>query len=48
MKIRRQEMSILIGLTVSIGLLAVVATWIFLGPLAAMGFQIWQAFVAWA
>ncbi len=41
-------MSILLGLTVSIGLLAVVATWIFLGPLAAMGFQIWQAFVAWA
>lgn len=41
-------MSILIGLTVSIGLLAVVATWVFLGPLAAVGFQIWQAFVAWA
>ena len=41
-------MSILLGLTVSIGLLAVVATWIFLGPLAAMGLQIWQAFVAWA
>jgi hypothetical protein len=41
-------MSILIGLTVSIGLLAVVATWVFLGPLAALGFQIWQAFVAWA
>jgi len=41
-------MTILIGLTVSIGLLAVVATWFFLGPLAAMSFQIWQAFVAWA
>lgn len=41
-------MSVLIALTVSIGLLAVVATWIFLGPLAALGFQIWQAFVAWA
>lgn len=41
-------MPILIALTVSIGLLAVVATWLFLGPLAAMGLQIWQAFVAWA
>jgi len=41
-------MSMLIALTVSIGLLAVVATWLFLGPLAAMNMQIWQAFVAWA
>lgn len=41
-------MPILIALTISIGLLAVVATWLFLGPLAAMGMQIWQAFVAWA
>ncbi|HEY8711106.1 MAG TPA: DUF1097 domain-containing protein [Burkholderiaceae bacterium] len=40
-------MSMLIALTISIGLLAVVATWVFLGPLAAMNFQIWQAFVAW-
>ena len=41
-------MSMLLALTVSIGLLAVLATWVFLGPLAAMSFQIWQAFVAWA
>jgi len=41
-------MSMLIALSLSIGVLAVVATWIFLGPLAAMSFQIWQAFVAWA
>ena len=41
-------MTILIALTVSIGLLAVAATWLFLGPLAAMNLQIWQAFVAWA
>jgi hypothetical protein len=40
-------MTILIALAISIGLLAVVATWLFLGPLAAMNFQIWQAFVAW-
>lgn len=40
-------MSMLIALSLSIGVLAVVATWIFLGPLAAMSFQIWQAFVAW-
>lgn len=41
-------MSMLIALSISIGLLAVVATWLFLGPLAAMNFQIWQAFIAWA
>lgn len=40
-------MTMLIALTVSIGLLAVVATWLFIGPLAAMNVQIWQAFVAW-
>jgi hypothetical protein len=28
--------------------LAVVATWVFLGPLAAFQMQIWQACIAWA
>jgi Protein of unknown function (DUF1097) len=41
-------MSVLIALALSIGLLAIVATWLFLGPLAALNFQIWQAFIAWA
>lgn len=41
-------MTMLIALAVSIGLLAVGATWLFLVPLAAFGVQIWQAFVAWA
>ena len=41
-------MSLLFALTISIGILAVVATWIFLGPLAAFNMQIWQAFLAWA
>ncbi len=41
-------MPILIALTLCIGLLSVMATWLFLGPLAAIGFQIWQAFIAWA
>ena len=41
-------MTMLLALAVSIGLLAVVATWLYLGPLAAMNFQIWQAFIAWA
>ena len=41
-------MSVLFALAISIGLLAVVATWLFLGPLAAFQMQIWQAFVAWA
>jgi hypothetical protein len=41
-------MSALIALAVSIGGLAVVATWLFLNPLAAFDMQIWQAFIAWA
>jgi hypothetical protein len=41
-------MSVLIALAVSIGLLAILATWLFLGPLAAFQMQVWQAFVAWA
>ena len=41
-------MTALLALAVSIGILAVVATWVFLGPLAAFQMQIWQAFIAWA
>lgn len=41
-------MPLLTALAVSIGVLAVIATYLFFGPLAAMGVQIWQAFVAWA
>jgi len=41
-------MSMLIALAISIGVLAVVATFLFLGPLAALNLQIWQAFIAWA
>lgn len=41
-------MSILIALAVSIGVFATLATWLFLGPLAALNMQIWQAFIAWA
>jgi hypothetical protein len=41
-------MPLLFALAVSIGLLAVVATWVCLGPLAALQVQIWQAFIAWA
>ena len=36
------------ALVVSISVLAVVATWLFLGPLAALDAQVWQAFIAWA
>lgn len=38
----------LIALALSIGVLATIATWLFLGPFAAMLIQIWQAFIAWA
>ena len=38
----------LAALAVSVGVLAVVATWIFgLGPLVTMKLQVWQAFIAW-
>ena len=38
----------LAALAVSVGVLAVVATWLFgLSPLAAMKLQVWQAFIAW-
>ena len=41
-------MPLLIALAISIGILAVLATWLVLVPLAALGFQIWQVFIAWA
>lgn len=44
-------MTLLIALSISIGLLAVVATWLFLGPVALAAtftMQIWIVFVAWA
>jgi hypothetical protein len=38
----------LAALTVSVGLLAVVATWLFgLPPSVALKLQVWQAFIAW-
>ena len=41
-------MPVLAALTVSVGLLAVVATWLFgLDPLATGNLQVWQAFIAW-
>ncbi len=41
-------MPLLTALAVSIGALAAVATYLFVGPLAALGLQIWAAFIAWA
>jgi hypothetical protein len=35
------------ALATSVGVLAIVATWLFFGPLAALNAQVWQAFVAW-
>jgi hypothetical protein len=41
-------MSSYLALAVSVGVLAVVATWIFfLDPVAAAHLQVWQAFIAW-
>lgn len=40
-------MPMLFALAASVGVLAVVATWLFLGPLAAFEAQVWQAFIAW-
>lgn len=41
-------MPLLTALAISIGVLGGIATWLFVGPLAALGLQIWAAFVAWA
>ena len=41
-------MTVLIALALSIGVLAVIATWLVLGPLAAFNVQIWPVFIAWA
>ncbi|MGB8397316.1 DUF1097 domain-containing protein [Bradyrhizobium sp.] len=41
-------MDIITALAVSIGLLAGVATWLFLGPMGGLGLSLWAVFVAWA
>jgi hypothetical protein len=41
-------MTMLIALAISISLLAVGATWLFLVPLAVLNAQVWQGFIAWA
>ena len=45
-------MTLLIALTISIGVLAVLITWLFLSPgvalTATFNMQVWQAFIAWA
>jgi hypothetical protein len=41
-------MSLLIALAISIGGFALIATWLFLNPLAVFHMQVWQAFIAWA
>jgi hypothetical protein len=40
-------MPLLTALALSIGILGGIATWLFVGPLAALGLQIWAAFIAW-
>jgi hypothetical protein len=40
-------MPALFALAVSVGVLAIVATWLFFGPLEATHAQVWQAFIAW-
>lgn len=41
-------MDIISALAVSIGLLAGVATWLFLGPIGGLSLALWAAFIAWA
>jgi Protein of unknown function (DUF1097) len=41
-------MPLLTALALSIGILGGIATWLFVGPLAVLGLQIWAAFIAWA
>lgn len=40
-------MPALFALATAVGILAIVATWLFFGPLAALHAQVWQAFIAW-
>jgi hypothetical protein len=40
-------MPALFALATSVGVLAIVATWLFGGPLASLNGQVWIAFVAW-
>jgi hypothetical protein len=40
-------MPALFALATSVGLLAIVATWLFFGPLESTHAQVWQAFIAW-
>jgi hypothetical protein len=40
-------MPALIALATSVGVLAIVATWLFGGPLASLHGQVWIAFIAW-
>jgi hypothetical protein len=40
-------MPALFALATSVGVLAIVATWLFFGPLASLNAQVWIAFVAW-
>ena len=41
-------MDLITALAISIGLLGGIATWLFLGPIGALGLSIWAAFIAWA
>ena len=41
-------MGIIQALAISIGALAGIATYLFLGPAGGLGLQIWAAFIAWA
>ncbi len=41
-------MGLITALAISISVLGGIATFLFFGPLAGIGFQIWIAFIAWA
>jgi Protein of unknown function (DUF1097) len=41
-------MGLIPALAISIGALAAVITFLFLGPLAGLGLSVWAAFIAWA
>jgi Protein of unknown function (DUF1097) len=41
-------MGLIQALAISIGALAAVATFLFLGPMAGLGLSIWAVFIAWA
>ena len=45
---RRKHEWLITALAIVIGVLGGATTWLYVGPIAAFGLQIWATFIAWA